>query len=311
MKIIPLQKLIFDMPKIEFKKQKRSWSKPKQELFVKIDEIIEDYQEQGYDLTLRQLYYQLVSRDLIENVKEEYGKLSIMINDARYYGLIDWDNIVDRTRNVYKHIEFENVKERLQVSAQNYRKDRHAGQHDHVEIWCEKDALSSILEPIVDKYHLNLIVNRGYSSASYMFQNAVRLAKNSNPGNKNNYILYLGDHDPSGLDMIRDIEDRLNIFGVGNNEYQPCKVIPIALTMDQIKEYNPPPNFAKITDKRADKYIKEFGNKSWEVDALEPSVINELLEDKIEDIIDMKKYNDVIKEEQEDKKKLVELAQNF
>lgn len=298
------------MAKIEFKKQKRSWSKPKQELFVKIDEIIEDYQRQGYDLTLRQLYYQLVSRDLIENVKEEYGKLSIMINDARYYGLIDWDSIVDRTRNVYKHIEFENIKERLQVSAQNYRKDRHAGQYDHVEIWCEKDALSSILEPIVDKYHINLIVNRGYSSASYIFRNAQRLSEKIIDDVRNCTILYLGDHDPSGLDMIRDIEDRMKIFGIGIND-DGFRVVPIALTMSQIEQYNPPPNFAKITDKRADKYIKEFGNKSWEVDALEPSVINELLEDKIESLIDMKKYNDIIKEEQEDKKKLLELAQNF
>jgi hypothetical protein len=60
--------------------------------------IIAEYQAQGYDLTLRQLYYQFVARGIIPNSDAEYKKLGSVINDGRLAGLIDWDSITDRTR---------------------------------------------------------------------------------------------------------------------------------------------------------------------------------------------------------------------
>ena len=111
-------------------------------------------------------------------------------------------------------------------------------------------------------------------------------------------ILYLGDHDPSGLDMIRDIADRLEEFGVSP------EVRPIGLTMTQIKKYNPPTNPAKITDPRAGWYIKQYGAKSWEVDALNPKILHALVKKNVEGLIDMQLFEEKIKQEEIDKEKL-------
>jgi hypothetical protein len=112
------------------------------------------------------------------------------------------------------------------------------------------------------------------------------------------YILYLGDHDPSGVDMVRDIKDRLEEFGA------EAEVIRIALTQEQIKRYNPPPNPAKITDPRAKDYIAKFGNTSWEVDALNPDVLHKVIKKAVEELIDADKFNAKIEQEKKDKKKL-------
>ena len=90
-------------------------------------------------------------------------------------------------------------------------------------------------------------------------------------------IIHLGDHDPSGIDMTRDIQDRLDLF-MGR---ESVDVDRIALNMDQVEHYGPPPNPTKITDSRAAGYIKNFGNKSWELDALEPAVLESLIDEKI------------------------------
>jgi hypothetical protein len=146
------------------------------------------------------------------------------------------------------------------------------------------------------------------------------------------YLLYLGDHDPSGLDMIRDIESRLFEFAWGGfyhdadepmpKDFQDTsqfenfindwfEIVPIALTMDQIRLYNPPPNPAKITDSRANEYIAMYGDKSWEVDALRPEILNKLLEDSIKDKISMPKFNNQIKLENDHKARLQEVIDNW
>ena len=146
------------------------------------------------------------------------------------------------------------------------------------------------------------------------------------------YLLYLGDHDPSGLDMIRDIESRLFEFawgGFSHDADEPMpkdfhdtsqfenfindwfEIVPIALTMDQIRLYNPPPNPAKITDSRANEYIAMYGDKSWEVDALRPEILNKLLEDSIKDKISMPKFNNQIKLENDHKARLQEVIDNW
>lgn len=270
-------------------------------LLGKITEVLEDFQEQGYTLTLRQLYYQLVSKDIIPNNIRSYAKLSKILTDARMCGMVDWDAIEDRIRVPKKHAEWSNVQELVESATAQYRKDRHDGQENYVEVWVEKDALSGVLSPITDKYHLSLMVNRGYSSVSAMHDAAIRFLSKMDEG-KSCTILYLGDHDPSGLDMIRDISDRLREFGADVN------VKAIALTMDQINEYNPPPNPAKITDPRAKDYISAHGEVSWELDALQPKMLNQLLKDNIEALVDMNKYNEIIQQEHWEKEELEKFA---
>lgn len=271
---------------------------------AQITEIVEDYQSQGYKMTLRQLYYQLVSRDIVPNRQQEYAKLSRMLTDARMTGLVDWDFIEDRIRVPKMPSEFDGVPDLIEAAISSYRKERWADQENYVEVWVEKDALSGVLSPVTREYHVRLLVNRGYSSASAMHDAALRIRR-ANEDGKTCTILYLGDHDPSGNDMVRDIEDRLRTFG--------CDVTTdkIALTMEQIQQYNPPPNPAKMSDPRAADYIAEHGDESWELDALPPNVLDELLRNSLDELIDQNAYDEIIEQEDKDKRALRRFAKKF
>lgn len=265
-----------------------------------INKIIEEYKRQGYKLTLRQLYYQLVSRDIIENKIQEYAKLSSLLVKGRMAGIVDWEAIEDRLRKPFLPYWITGIEHAIDDTVEQYRLDRQKGQETYIEVWVEKDALSGVLRRITKHYHVNLMVNRGYSSCSAMHDAYKRFIDRPK---QNKVILYLGDHDPSGLDMIRDIKDRLKEFGIR------LKVIPIALTKEQIESYDPPPNPAKITDPRSNDYIAEHGNTSWEVDALNPETLNSILRENIEKLIDMKKFKAMIKQEEKDKERLEELKE--
>ena len=219
----------------------KRWTTKKQKVYNKIVEIVEEFQEQGYRMTLRQLYYQLVSRDVIPNLQPEYAKLSTLLTEARMYGFIDWDFIEDRIRIPKKHSEWDDIPDVVNSAINSYRRNRWQDQENYLEVWVEKDALSGVLEPITEKYHVHLMVNRGYSSASAMHDASIRF-RNQESNEKKTFILYLGDHDPSGMDMVRDIQSRMNIFD------STVDVKRIALNMDQIEEFNPPPNPAKMSD---------------------------------------------------------------
>lgn len=255
--------------------------------------ILEEYGAQGYVLTLRQLYYQLVSRNIIPNNLKEYSKLSYLLVKARMGGIIDWSAIEDRLRRPDLPYWCLDIPDALEDTIRQYRLDRQAGQENYIEVWVEKDALSGVLRRTTEEYHIRLCVNRGYSSATAMYDAARRMNRESST-----HILYLGDHDPSGLDMIRDIEDRLRQFGCYPTVHR------LALTGEQIEEYDPPPNPAKWKDTRAEKYIAEFGETCWEVDALPPDVLSETLQHAILDLIDVKQFEDRKFQELEDIVKL-------
>ena len=290
------------MTKEKFR-DKLKLNKQNQELLVTINEIIEEYSMQGYRLTLRQLFYQLVSRDIIPNETKEYAKLSGLLVKGRMAGVVDWDAIEDRIRVPYIPYSVDDIEDAIDDTINQYRLDRQEGQDVYIELWVEKDALSGVLKRITRKYHINLMVNRGYSSCTAMHDSFERLQKAEGEG-KETCILYLGDHDPSGLDMIRDINDRLNEFGVHPEVRQ------IGLTMEQIKKYNPPPNPAKITDPRAKGYIEEYGNTSWEVDALNPETLHSLVRENVEELIDMDLFDKQIEKEESDKIKLRKMIKN-
>lgn len=311
--------------KIKFRKVKLSPGN-KARLDV-INRIITEYQNAGYVLTLRQLYYQLVSRDVIPNQQKEYAKLSSLLKEGRMGGIVDWDAIEDRLRQPYVPNEFEDTKEAIKTIHDVYRLPRMRGQSVRVECWVEKDALSGVLKRVTSKYHVPILVNRGYSSASAMFDSYERFSQAISEDKKVT-ILYLGDFDPSGLDMIRDIKERTREFllkdYLENQEPEDEKelgidqrtenflawfensfeIVPIALTREQIEEYDPPPNPAKKTDPRAKDFIDREGSTSWEVDALRPEVLNQILTDAIEERIDLDVYNKLLKEEQKGKAEL-------
>lgn len=299
--------------KIKFREIRMS--KANKERLKVINSIIQEYQAEGYVLTLRQLYYQLVSRDVVPNKQTEYSKLSILLKEGRMAGIVDWDAIEDRLRKPQKPSAFSSPRDILDAAIQQYALPRQEGQSTYVEVWVEKDALSGVLKRVTSKYHVPILVNRGYSSASAMFDSYQRF-KTAYESGQAIRVLYLGDYDPSGMDMIRDVKSRTIEFFMGEYEIEDeeyaaesmdFQVIPIALTREQIRQYNPPPNPAKTTDPRAKDFIQRHGKTSWEVDALRPEVLNNLLDAAIRENIDESIYLEIVGKEDADKERLRKL----
>lgn len=280
-------------------------------MLQKVNDIIEEYQENDYVLTLRQLYYQLVSRDVIPNKVQEYSKLSILLKEGRMAGYVDWEAIEDRLRTAEKPSSWNDPTQIIKACIRSYQKDRQDNQQKYIEVWVEKDALSGVLERVTRPYHIPIMVNRGYSSATAMYAAFNRFNKAYKSG-KSTLVLYLGDFDPSGKDMLRDIEKRISEFFIGDYQIEDdvshsrvleefnFKLSPIALTEHQIRMYNPPPNPAKITDPRAAHFIKTYGASSWEVDALRPEVLSDILEKHIMNNMDIEEYNKILEQEKAD-----------
>lgn len=243
-------------------------------------EIIAEYQRQGYSLTLRQLYYQFVSRDLIHNAQRDYKRLGDIISDGRLIGLIDWRAIVDRTRSERSNSHWNSPGEILESAAASFALDWWETQERRVWVLIEKDALVGVIEGACSELDVPYMSCRGYVSQSTIWALAQRIARHARDGQRP-LVLHLGDHDPSGLDMTRDIQDRLELFTGDAVEVQR-----LALNRDQIDAYRPPPNPAKVTDSRAKDYIAKHGRESWELDALEPAVISALIRDAVMAVID-------------------------
>ena len=250
-------------------------------MIAKVNEIITDYGEQGYTLALRQLFYQLVVKNLIANTEKEYAKLGSLITDARMSGVISWSAIEDRGRENQSWLINENPRDALFGIETNFALDMWDRQGIYIELFVEKDALSGIVQVPCNKWRVPFTACKGYLSASTAWAAGQRYKKAADAG-KNLVALHLGDHDPSGLDMSRDLRERLQLFGGG------CEIdfVRLGLNMNQVREFRPPPNPTKITDNRAAKYIKEFGHSSWELDALRPEIIAGLIETEVAILVD-------------------------
>ncbi len=241
------------------------------DIIDRANEIIKEYHNQGFRLTLRQLYYQFVARDWLPNRQQSYKRLGSILGDARNAGLVDWDTIEDRTRELRDLAHWSSPSQVLQTCAQQFRYDLWADQEYRLEVWIEKDALLGVFEPMCEQLDVPLFSCRGYTSLSASWAAGRRLRSYSKL-DQIPIILHFGDHDPSGIDMTRDIADHLSLYAE-----EKIEVERLALNMDQVQEYNPPHNPAKITDSRYASYVAIYGDKSWELDALEPAVIAKLI----------------------------------
>lgn len=264
--------------------------------------ICDEYVAQGLTLTLRQLYYQLVARGVIENQFQQYKKLQRILSEARLAGVVDWDSIEDRTRFLRTHNFWNSPQSILNSAAYGFRLDTWASQDTYVEVWVEKDALVGVVERACERLRLPYFSCRGYASQSEVHEAAMRFRRLRKPVT----VLHLGDHDPSGVDMTRDIEDRMRLFGVEDFE-----IDRLALNMDQVREVNPPPNPVKDTDVRTNGYAERFGVECWELDALEPSYIVRLIEEAAEERIDQERWDDVLEREKRDRATLDAFAENY
>lgn len=264
------------------------------------NQIIAAYEAQGYTLTLRQLYYQHVARGLIENTDKSYKNLGEIINKGRLAGLIDWSAIEDRTRSLRSLAHWNDAEDRIRMAWRTFRMDKWDNQYNRIQVWVEKDALLGILEGVCNRYDVDYFSCRGYVSQSETFTAAERIAEYISHGQAV-HILHLGDHDPSGVDMTRDIIERLTMFVEGLTEFEVDRP---ALNWSQIQLYNPPPNFAKTTDARFTGYEKLYGDESWELDALEPAVIEQLIEDNILALRDDDRWEEKEEEEKHERELL-------
>ncbi len=308
------------MPKIRYDFSKR-FTVQTLDVIDTANAILEEYDKQGFSLTLRQLYYKFVARKLFPadrkwsnvngkwrrdpngtiNADPNYDWLGQIMSEARMCGLVDWDFMVDRTRRVRTLQHFDGATDALKKLASWYHVDMWENQVIRPEVWVEKDAMIGILEPICQEFDVPFFSCRGYTSQSEMWRAAMRL-KNHHDMGYTTHIIHFGDHDPSGVDMSRDIFDRIETF-MGGTEFTR-----VALTMDQVREYNPPPDPAKITDSRCKAYIEKYGHQSWELDALEPVTLHQLVRDSVTALLDQKTWDDDVGRKNEVKDRLTKLS---
>ncbi len=289
------------MPKIEY--ETKRFSNQSLSLIYIAEEIIKEYQAQGFTLTLRQLYYQFVARGHLANTERNYKRIGNVISDARRAGYIDWDAIIDRTRHLRKLSAWDSPRSILKSARDSFHRDLWANQFKRVEVWIEKDALIGVIEDVCNECDVPFFSCRGYVSDSEMWTAAMRQVVHHNNGQET-VVLHLGDHDPSGIDMSRDIEDRLDLFTEGNFY---ISVKRIALTMEQVIEVGPPPNPAKVTDSRFNRYQEKHGDESWELDALEPSYLRTLIEDEIQLIRDDDLWDEAVESQEKQREVLTGL----
>jgi hypothetical protein len=282
------------MSKIRY--EGRTFSEAGRAVVQAADAICQQYAAEGYRLTLRQLYYRFIATDAFpdsryftgdrrdpgntsgqgtKNCQANYKWLGSLIADARVAGLIDWSHIEDRGReSAGGDYGFDSPASALDAVANQYDITHWDGQPEHVEVWVEKDALVDVIARAAGPLNVGYTACKGSPSHSLVHDAAQRLRAYERNGRKTT-ILYLGDHDPTGIDIPRDIQERLSLFR------SDCTVDRIALTLDQVRAYNPPPNYAKETDSRFAGYVELYGTDCWELDALEPQTLVELVDTSI------------------------------
>lgn len=290
------------MPRVQY--QSFEFKSETLDIIDRANQIIDQYAKLGYSLSLRQVFYQFVSRGYIPNTQQSYKRLGSIINDGRLAGMIDWDSIEDRTREHEARSHWSDPSEIIASAAKSWGMDLRIDQPVYVEVYVEKDALEGIIRKACQPLDVGFMSCRGYVSQSAIWRSAQRLVRAFDRGCVNQIvIIHLGDHDPSGIDMTRDIEDRLRLLGdddVANVLY----VDRIALNMDQIQKYGPPPNPAKLTDSRCAEYVRKHGDDSWELDALDPRVITKLIVDTVNMYTDQPLF-DARKQEQEEHRSIL------
>lgn len=282
------------------------------------NQIIDEYADQGFSLTVRQLYYQFVARDIFpdnrrwswtgqrwvrdadgtKNADPNYKWLAGIVSKGRMAGLIDWNAIEDRTRWLRSESHWSSPHEMVEACAQQYRVDLWERQKYRPEVWIEKDALIGVIEPVCVELDVPFFACRGYVSQSEQWNAAQRLRRHSHQS-QHPIVFHLGDHDPSGVDMTRDNLERLDLFS-----NRPLEVRRLALNWDQIEEFDPPPSPAKLTDSRARGYIAEFGDDSWELDALEPQVMADLIRTSVEALINRDFWDEDLERQADGRRRL-------
>ncbi|NCO33061.1 MAG: hypothetical protein AUJ92_11625 [Armatimonadetes bacterium CG2_30_59_28] len=256
-----------------------------------------------YDIaiTLRQLFYRLVAAHARENTQNSYKRLSKTLSKAREEGCIPWDAIEDRLRAPQGVQTWGNLRDFLESVRVSYSRDFAQSQPYRVEVWLEKDALASVFRRVLDEYRIILMVGRGYGSASFLHEAAVTYGEVLRQVNKPVKILYFGDFDPSGEDMVRDLRERLTRYGA------EVDVEKVALTREDIEVYELPPDFTKKTDSRQKAFVAKWGDVAVELDALPPDILMTRIETSVLRYYDLEARGRELEREEEESAWLVDM----
>jgi len=257
-------------------------------------------------LTLRQVYYQLVGKGYIENKVSEYGMLSRLLKQARLDGYIPWEWIEDRVRAYHDLTGWGGadsfIKASLEQFLRGYSRDLLQSQEVYLEIWIEKDALSSIFTRVARPYTIPVVVCRGFSSVSFLndYKKRLEYCQGQRP-----ILLYFGDFDPSGVEMLKAMEITLQ----EELEVEGIEFKRVALLREHIAEHHLPhsPEALKKTDSRAFKHIAEYGELAVELDALRPDILEAKIREAIEGEIDLELYASELETQEQEQDKLARL----
>ena len=244
------------------------------------NKVMTAYQKAGYTVTVRQLFYQAVSENLVPNEQPEYKKLGELLTRGRMAGWLDWEVIVDRGRYTQDVTTHKDPVEVMKHAVASFRTDKWEDQPVFMMAMIEKQALEGVVAPICNRLEVPFTSNKGYLSATLAYDVGKRLHERRAAG-KVCHVIYAGDHDPSGLDMGRDIKERLELFSDGT-----VYVHRLALNRDQVDQHRLPPNTAKSKDPRYEAYKDAHGEESWELDALPIQSLEQVFSDAVHQLRD-------------------------
>lgn len=263
-----------------------------------------------WPLTLRQIFYQLVSRLSIPNTQAQYKALSSALSKARKEGLVPWEVIEDRTRPLYGSIGWSNplafIDYHLRPLPDLYERNLMMNQDHYIELFVEKQALITPFERAAQRYHLLVNMGRGYSSTTVLKKMADRLHRAERRGYET-LVLAFSDLDPSGVDLVRNLSRQFEGF-----DLEP-EVERVALTWEQVEEHGLPhdPNALKRTDARARGFIEECGDYAVELDALSPRALEALVHEAVKSRLNLDDFEQQLKIEREERQILATKVQGW
>jgi hypothetical protein len=261
-----------------------------------IKEVLFEILYQDNPQTVRGVFYQAVSHNLIEKTEKEYkGTIVRLLGEMREDGIIPFSWIVDNSRWQHKPTTYSNLKSMMESSHKMYRRSIWDQLPMRVEIWIEKQALIDLFYSVTEKWDVPLYPAVGYASKTFVHEAAVEIDGIGKP----TFIYFFGDYDPSGIDITRATEEKLKRY-VKNT---PIFCRRVAVTPQQIVQYNLPTRPTKKTDSRS----KNFKGDSVELDAMPAKVLRALTNEIIEVHIDKDVVDSVLKAELAEKETLRKL----
>lgn len=268
--------------------------------------ILAEYDAQNIRITTRALHYQFVSRGLQDNTQRLYKRLCTIMNRAKLAGLVSWKSLEDVTRGVEAvHSWSKPGLFMTETAFHAFKVDMWDNQMYRPYVLVEKDALVGVIADICRRLRVPYLSCRGYASGTALWELGQELQTHIANGQQP-ILFHIGDHDPSGLDMTGDNRERLSLFAEADID-----VVRIALNMDQVRKFNPPPNFAKETDSRFESYRRQHGDKSWEADSLPPQELVRQIKSHVEDLIDENAWAEKSKEEAAFKAELRDVGRHW